>query len=180
MAGIILCSCLINTVLLVVIVFLLLKNRQSKQKHTTNPKHDTGTCDASTCGATDPVSDPDYNMREIAKQSILLEEHLSVDAKFCRDCVTKHFLHIIGLANEAVMLAGAKADTFPLLVETGPTYESLLEQWLKTRDLAPDQARTARLAVAGSMRDFRKQIIVVYFAQNASSAMSILKDNFKL
>ena len=129
---------------------------------------DGGVCSALTCGAVDPVSDPAYNMREIAKQSILLEEHLTVDAKFCVDCVTKHFLHIIGLANEAAMLAGADAARFPLLDATGPTYDRLFERWLATR--GGPEALDARLKIAGEMRDFRKKVIAAYWPNAAMTS----------
>lgn len=47
---------------------------------------DAGMCTHKTCGALDPVNDPDYNMRNIAKQSILLEEHLACKCKLCLTC----------------------------------------------------------------------------------------------
>lgn len=40
------------------------------------PNGDTDKC-TTTCDALDPVSDPRYNMQQIIKQSILLEEHLT-------------------------------------------------------------------------------------------------------
>jgi len=46
-------------------------------------------------------------MREIATQCIFLEEHLSIDNKYCIDCVAKHLLHCHGLANETAMLASS-------------------------------------------------------------------------
>jgi len=160
--------CLANTVLLVILLIYMVYNQQQpkavKRVYPTQEDHGSTSCNAASCGATDPVSDPDYNMREIAKQSILLEEHLAVDAKFCRDCVTKHFLHIIGLANEAVMLAGANVSAFPLLAQTAPTYQSLFDQWLASRDT--EQAHSERLTIAGSMRDFRKLIVVAYFSKD--------------
>jgi hypothetical protein len=36
----------------------------------------SGSC-STTCDSIDPVSDPRYNMQQIIKQSILLEEHLT-------------------------------------------------------------------------------------------------------
>ena len=105
---------LVNTLLLAFACIKLSVSGPRPAKHNHGQNHDQNhdqnhvaeqaerlACDSRTCGATDPVSDPAYNMREVAKQSILLEEHLTIDAKFCVDCVTKHFLHIIGLANEA-------------------------------------------------------------------------------
>jgi len=47
----------------------LLNINYSKQKS-------AGSCSAS-CDSIDPVSDPRYNMQQIIKQSILLEEHLT-------------------------------------------------------------------------------------------------------
>jgi len=51
-----------------------------------------------------PVLDPVFNMREICKQCILLEDHLSHTEKRCTDCCIKHFLTIEALAEEAITL----------------------------------------------------------------------------
>jgi hypothetical protein len=51
-----------------------------------------------------PVMDPMYNMREICKQSVLLEDHLFQKKKRCRDCCIKHQLTIEALAEEAITL----------------------------------------------------------------------------
>lgn len=51
-----------------------------------------------------PVLDCRFNLREICKQSILLEDHLSHDKKRCFDCCIKHFLALEGLSEEAITL----------------------------------------------------------------------------
>lgn len=51
-----------------------------------------------------PVMDPQFNLREICKQCILLEDHLCHDEKRCFDCCIKHFLTIEALAEEAITL----------------------------------------------------------------------------
>lgn len=51
-----------------------------------------------------PVLDPLFNLREICKQIILLEDHLSQKGKRCHDCISKHFLYLEGLAEEAITL----------------------------------------------------------------------------
>ena len=170
--------CAVNTAVLVAAAILYLyslhrarrPNAQGRSGHSGHSGHSgaagaAGSCSALTCGAADPVSDPAYNMREIAKQSILLEEHLTVEAKFCVDCVTKHFLHIVGLANEAAMLAGADVDRYPLLGATGPTYGGLFERWLATR--GEPGAHEERLQIAGEMRDFRKKVVAAYWPLGA-------------
>lgn len=51
-----------------------------------------------------PVMDPRFNLREICKQCVLLEDHLTHDDKRCTDCCTKHFLTLEALAEEALTL----------------------------------------------------------------------------
>jgi hypothetical protein len=124
-----------------------------------------GTCNASTCGATDPVSDPDYNMREIAKQSILLEEHLTVPQKYCVDCVAKHLLHCIALANEAVMLACDRVGAFPYLAEAPAFFQTMMDEWLAAS--RSSEGPEARLRMAAELRDFRKKLVSAYFTNPA-------------
>src|SRR6056300_1199981 len=94
----------------------------------------SGSC-TTICDALDPVSDPKYNMQQIIKQSILLEEHLTNKNKRCRDCITKHFLHIIGLAEEAQMLATDKIHKYPLINECVDLYNRLFNKWLKNYEI---------------------------------------------
>ena len=117
-----------------------------------------GSCDINSCGSIDPVSDPKYNMQQIIKQSILLEEHLTNKNKRCRDCITKHFLHIIGLAEEAQMLATNKCNKYPYINESVEIYNRLFKDWLA---LKADNTRI--LNITDELRSNRKKLIVVYF-----------------
>jgi hypothetical protein len=58
-----------------------------------------------------PVLDPMFNLREICKQSILLEDHLSQPEKRCTDCCVKHFLTIEALAEEAITLDKSRSHS---------------------------------------------------------------------
>lgn len=51
-----------------------------------------------------PVMDPLFNLREACKQMCLLEDHLLQPRKRCIDCVTKHFLTLEALFEEAASL----------------------------------------------------------------------------
>ena len=51
-----------------------------------------------------PLNSAEFNVREIAKQLLLLEDHLADDDKFCKDCVRKHLMMVEALAEEAVTL----------------------------------------------------------------------------
>jgi hypothetical protein len=57
-----------------------------------------------------PVLDSKFNYREICKQSILLEDHLSVNEKRCTDCCIKHFLALEALSEEALGLDKGKNE----------------------------------------------------------------------
>ena len=50
------------------------------------------------------VFDPRHNLREMAKEFLLLEDHLAQPAKHCPDCIRKHLLKAEALAEEAVQL----------------------------------------------------------------------------
>lgn len=120
-------------------------------------------CDANSCKSIDPVSDPKYNMQQIVKQSILLEEHLANKNKRCRDCITKHFLHIIGLAEEAQMLATNKIGNYPLINECVELYNRLFKKWLKTYD---KNVEYCSLDCCDELRNMRKKLIAAYFFDN--------------
>lgn len=120
-----------------------------------------GKC-TTTCDSLDPVSDPRYNMQQIIKQSILLEEHLTNKNKRCRDCITKHFLHIIGLSEEAQMLATNKIEDYPLVNESVNLYNELFKIWIKNKNMnGKDESYI--LYCTNKLRDHRKQLIVLYF-----------------
>lgn len=107
-------------------------------------------CDGHTCNALDPVMDPKYNMQQIVKQSILLEEHINNERKRCTDCITKHFLHIIGLAEEAVSL-DPDAECYKSVPET---YSAIFDAW---REDNSDHN------VPKELRKMRKKLMVDYF-----------------
>jgi hypothetical protein len=144
-------------VIIYLIIYTLLYS-QVQLINPTNQKHTGGKCDVKSCGALDPVSDPKYNMQQIVKQSILLEEHLTNKNKRCRDCITKHFQHIIGLSEEAQMLASNKCNNYPLMNESVAIYNDLFNEWFKYRN---DEKRV--LDIADRLRIHRKKLIAIYF-----------------
>lgn len=121
-------------------------------------KKEIAKCDVKSCKNIDPVSDPKYNMQQIVKQSILLEEHLANKNKRCRDCITKHFLHIIGLAEEAQMLATNKVHKYPLINESVELYNRLFKKWLQNYEKEDDS-----LYCCDELRIMRKKLIAVYY-----------------
>jgi len=143
-------------IILSILIYFIIIMQLNKKKKTSNKKE--GSCDAKSCGALDPVSNPAYNMQQIVKQSILLEEHITNKNKRCRDCITKHFLHIIGLAEEAQMLATNKCYKYPLINESVELYNQLFGEWIKNKD---DEINN--LNVSDKLRIHRKKLIAIYF-----------------
>ena len=149
-----------NTILVIIILFITLFKSKPASKPIYYKPSTASSCSAETCGATDPVSDPMYNMREIAKQSILLEEHLVEKNKYCRDCIIKHFLHIIGLSEEAQMLAGNRINNYPLLEDSAKFYRTNMDNWLENSNINKEKSN---LEIATVLREFRKDIIAIYY-----------------
>ena len=154
-------------IMIYLIIYLLLYSnidyksltvQNNNYKINNNDSHSHNTCDVKSCGALDPVSDPKYNMQQIVKQSILLEEHLTNKNKRCRDCITKHFQHIIGLAEEAQMLASSKCSKYPLMNESVIVYNDLFKEWMKNRS---DESKI--LEISDKLRIHRKKLIAIYF-----------------
>lgn len=50
------------------------------------------------------MTDPLFNLRELCKQLLLLEDHLAHQNRRCSDCIRKHLLTCEALAEEAVTL----------------------------------------------------------------------------
>jgi len=148
--------------LIAAIIYLLniinTNTNTNKNKNNNNINNNGSTCNIKSCGALDPVSNPAYNMQQIVKQSILLEEHITNKNKRCRDCITKHFLHIIGLAEEAQMLATNKCNKYPLINESVELYNRLFNDWIINKDY-----NEKILEICDKLRIHRKKLIAIYF-----------------
>ena len=50
------------------------------------------------------IFNPMHNLKEICKEFVLLEDHLSIASKHCPDCIRKHLLKAEAFAEEAIAL----------------------------------------------------------------------------
>lgn len=100
-----------------------------------------------------PIMSPLYNLREICKQIVLLEDHLNQPRKRCPDCIRKHFLTIEALFEEAVSL---DKDLKYVEVLDGKAEEirKLQAVWLDTKD--SEEAHRFYLILAQALRVVRK------------------------
>jgi len=108
----------------------------------------------------DKILDPQFNLREVAKNSILLEDHLFQKARQCNDCIKKHCLLIEGFLEEAITLDKKKQYTQELdeyLAQFRSIFLDLAKK-LNEGDLTVDECRD----FAQKLRQFRKPICQKY------------------
>lgn len=124
-------------------------------KNKSERKSTLGTCNANTCSENNKLLDPKYNLRECAKQMILLEDHLNNPDKRCEQCIMKHMLNIEGLAEEGISLA--KTEN-PVCSED---CNSVAEQIRKCEQKFAEGNDPH--SVAEEIREIRKPLMVKYF-----------------
>jgi hypothetical protein len=74
-----------------------------------------------------PIMDARFNLRECAKNMILLEDHLFHSGKQCEDCIKKHCLTIEALLEEGVTL-DLKGDHSVILIETFNKFRDIFSE----------------------------------------------------
>jgi hypothetical protein len=116
------------------------------------------TCSTDTCGAIDDVNNPAYNMQNIIKQSILVEEHIAEKNKYCLSCIVKHFQHIIGLVEEAIWMAGKDLSKYPYLDDSMTFYQNIFTTWINNKS-----NDDVKLEILNQLRQRRRQLIDIYF-----------------
>lgn len=116
-------------------------------------------CNADKCGLDNlhPILDPRFNMRETAKQCLLLEDHLNNTKKRCYDCIRKHFLTIDGFLEEAVSLEKDNKER--------DYYRRLYLEWIKLEKLYAKNPRNSDNLddISKKIRVFRKPLVERYF-----------------
>lgn len=132
------------------------KEKKKLEKNTSKIKHENNDQNELLL----PVLDPIFNLREISKQCILLEDHLSQKEKSCTDCIIKHFLTLEALSEEAITLdIENKQDIKDL-----PTkFRDIQKQWYKKEKTNHD--------ISQNIRKIRKNIMInsfpIIFSENA-------------
>ena len=106
------------------------------------------------------ILDPRFNLREAAKNCILLEDHLFQTQRQCHDCILKHLLMIEGFLEEGITLGTNQEyikDLDKSLSEFRPIFEKIATA-IKKGDLTNEECR----AFAQQIRKIRKPICQKY------------------
>ena len=107
-----------------------------------------------------PVMNPLFNLREICKQSALLEDHLNNPRKRCPDCIRKHFLTIEALYEEAISL-DKKFEYDEYLDGKAQMMRDLQGDWLDAKDTK--KYHSVCETISQSLRKVRKEYAPICF-----------------
>jgi hypothetical protein len=126
-----------------------------------------------------PIMHPLYNLREICKQSALLEDHLFNERKRCEDCIRKHFLTIEALFEEAISLDN-KGKWADLTEGKADFVRELQERWTDGEDPAEiaQELRALRKGFAGECFDLRGMTEESRLASGRSSYARFIAEVF--
>ena len=120
-----------------------------------------------------PVLDCRFNLREICKQCILLEDHLSHPEKRCTDCCIKHFLALEGLGEEAVTL-DSKQDYVHQLQSLPTKIRSIQQYWFQNPE---KHSRKASELLRQLRKEFMIQVFDLDSFQSCSNGHCSIKSN---
>ena len=116
-----------------------------------------------------PIMDYGYNIREMIKNCILLEDHLIHPEKRCNDCCVKHFLFLEALAEEARTLD--KDNTMSPELRQAPDFFRNCQYQYYALSENPDGASDSQYNhIAQQLRNFRKLYQQRYFPMLWSSS----------
>ena len=135
------------------------KDDKNKDSEEDAPQMCSANGDAkSICGGNKlyPIMDPRFNLREAAKNMILLEDHLFHLGKRCQDCILKHCLTIEGFLEEGVTL-DVKGKYTDILLKSNDDFRQIftdLAKKIKKGSLSNDDC----VNFAQQIRQIRKPI----------------------
>ena len=104
-----------------------------------------------------PVMNPLFNLREIAKQLILLEDHISHREKRCPDCILKHSYTVEALIDECICL-DKKMNYCSITADLNNRYHEIakiLEEAIVKKNLSND----VLCPLAQKIRYLRKPLV---------------------
>jgi hypothetical protein len=134
------------------------ERERDSNKVSENEKPKAG-CSLGSCALNtdlEPLLDPLFNLREVAKQMILLEDHLFQKRRRCMDCIKKHSLTIEGFLEEAITLD--KTNThYALITRILPAFKKtmkFLDEKINNNTVSDSDFSTA----AQQIRILRKEL----------------------
>ncbi len=160
-----------------IIIYRLMKEGNKKFSPTDVPSEeykgfvreiaDSNSCSNNNCQVnidTNPID----NIKNVVKKTLLLEEHLSEKNNICHECIINHFLHCIGLLEEAILIAHKNSKQYPFLEQGYKLYKELFEEWLDNKQnnkqsFQSDKQNEINQNILEKLRNFRKKLVEQYY-----------------
>ncbi len=110
----------------------------------------------------DPILDPKFNLREVAKHMILLEDHLFQPGRRCDDCINKHRLTLEAFLEEAITL-DKTGEHREMIEKTLAQFKQIMRDWVeKVRKNPVANVDEVYFRTAQRLRDIRKPLCMAY------------------
>jgi hypothetical protein len=114
--------------------------------------------------------EPLFNLRELCKHLLLLEDHLAQADKRCPDCIRKHLLTVEALADEAVAL-----DPAGIYVQSGNMNAELARLWAERLIDGHDPVE-----IAQQVRQWRKRMTPMVFDPRGKHATERIASAYRM
>lgn len=149
-------------IIVLICIYAYLKSTETFDSHPAEADPSSTTCSKKSCGALDDVNNPEYNIKQVIDNTLLIEQHLSDKRKYCRSCVLKHFRLNIAYLLEAITMSGVKK--YPMLEESFEFNNTLFDYWYKNM-----YSDISRIKVLDSLRIWRRKMVDLYYFKNGDS-----------
>lgn len=109
-----------------------------------------------------PILDPKFNLREVAKHMILLEDHLFQTGRRCDDCINKHRLTLEAFLEEAITL-DVNNEYFEIINTTLTKFKELMKNFVeKVRKNPVKDINSVYCFTAQELRKLRKPLCMSF------------------
>lgn len=109
-----------------------------------------------------PVLDPRFNLREVAKHMILLEDHLFQTKRRCDDCINKHRLTLEAFLEEALTL-DKTGELRKLINDILTQFKDIMKEFVhKVRTHPVQDVDSVYCETAQKLRALRKPLCMTY------------------
>lgn len=110
----------------------------------------------------DPILDPKFNLREVAKHMILLEDHLFQRGRRCDDCINKHRLTLEAFLEEAITL-DKTGEHRAVIVDTLSRFKQIMRDFVdRVRRNPVANVDAVYYETADRLRVLRKPLCMAY------------------
>lgn len=103
-----------------------------------------------------PILDPMFNLKEVSKHLILLEDHLFQQGRRCKDCIIKHMYTIEAFLEEAITL-DTNGENVKLIEDVYSEFKNIEKEIINVINSSEGNAQIH--SIAQRLRNIRKPLM---------------------